>query len=135
MRCEVVEFETFSLNRPNGPLLDEFVARCNLSLVNPTCASECATLLETLRDDHGCCLNNSYITLVDSRTTDLVNYNLWSRCNVNSPGFCPTESDAAALLINNILYVVLIGEPCCLWLENIPCMVKLYIRFSSVLFY
>ena len=41
--CEVVEYETFSPNRPNGLILDEFVARCNLSLVNPTCASECAT--------------------------------------------------------------------------------------------
>ena len=113
VRCEVVEYETLSFNRPNGPLLDEFVARCNISLASPTCASECVTLLETLRNDHGCCLNNilnnSYITLVDRRTADLVNYNLWSRCNVNSPGFCPTESDAAALLINNILYVVLIG--------------------------
>ena len=113
VRCEIVEYETLSTNRPNGPLLDEFVARCNISLASPTCASECATLLETLRNDHGCCLNNilnnSYIILVDSRTADLVNYNLWSRCNVNSPGFCPTESDAAALLINNILYVMLIG--------------------------
>ena len=120
--CEVVEYEIISPNRPNGLILDEFVARCNLhvSSVNPTCVSECATLLETLRDDHGCCLNNifnnTYITLVDSRYTDLVNYTLWSRCNVNPPGFCPLESDAAAnpnlaaaLLSNNILYVVLMG--------------------------
>ena len=78
--------------------------------------------LETLRDDHGCCLknilNNTYITLVDSRYTDLVNYTLWSHCSVNLPGFCPIESDAAAnpnpnlaaaLLSNIILYVVLVG--------------------------
>ena len=121
VRCEVVEYEIFSPNRPNGLILDEFIARCNPSSVNPTtCASECGTLLETLRDDHGCCLNNilnnTYITLVDSRYTDLVNYTLWSRCNVNPPGFCPLESDAAAnpnlaaaLLSNNILYVVLMG--------------------------
>lgn len=43
MWCEVVEYEIFSPNWPNGLILDEFVARCNLSLVNPTCASECAT--------------------------------------------------------------------------------------------
>ena len=43
MWCEVVEYEIFSPNWPNGLILDEFVARCNLSLVNPTCASKCAT--------------------------------------------------------------------------------------------
>ena len=83
------------------------------------CAPECATLLGTIRDDYGCCINNvinnTYARLADSlnprsqNITSLVNYELWSRCNVITPRFCHPESGATVLLNNNILYAVLIS--------------------------
>ena len=119
VRCDVVAIEALSTTS-NSPVLAARVA-CNVSLMNPTiaCASECATLLGTIRDDYGCCinniLNNTYARLVDSlnprsqNLTDLVNYELWSHCNVITPQFCSTESGSTVLLNNNILYLVLIS--------------------------
>ena len=117
VRCDVVEIEALSTTS-NSPVLAARVA-CNASL-NPTvaCAPECATLLGTIRDDYGCCinniLNNTYFRLVDSldprlqNITGLVNYELWSRCNVITPQFCSTES-GATVLNNSIIYAVLIS--------------------------
>ena len=80
---------------------------CNASLMNPTiaCAPECATLLGTIRDDYGCCINMQYpnmpgwlIQIQEDKfksTMGLVNYELWS-CYYS----CSTESDATVLLNN-----------------------------------
>ena len=119
VRCDVVAVEALSTTS-NSPVLAARVA-CNASLMNPTiaCAPECASLLGTIRDDYGCCinnvLNNTYFRLADSlnprsqNITSLINYELWSRCNVITPQFCHTESGATVLLNNNILYAVLIS--------------------------
>ena len=103
----------------NSPVLAARVA-CNASLTNPTiaCALECASLLGTVRDVYRCCINiinNLYAQLADSlnprsqNIISLVNYELWSCCNVITPQFCHTESGATVLLNNNILYAVLIS--------------------------
>ena len=117
VRCDVVETEALATS--NSPVLAARIP-CNASLMNPTvaCAPECATLLGTIRDDYGCCINNvinnAYARLADSlnprsqNITSLVNYELWSRCNVITPQFCYTES-GATVLKNNILYAVLIS--------------------------
>ena len=109
VRCDAVLDETTSVPA-------DFVARCNASRVNRpgACAPECATLLESLRDNYGCCVNNvfnsSYSQLVFPNSTGLTSYELWTRCNVNTLGFCPTTTDDAAIpLVNNILYAVFIG--------------------------
>ena len=99
VRCDVVSVEALSTTS-NSPVLAAHVA-CNASLMNPTtaCAPECASLLGTIRNDYGCCINNifnnTYFRLVDSQNpnsniTGLVNYELWSRCNVIAPQFCHT---------------------------------------------
>ena len=118
VRCDVVETEALATS--NSSVLAARVA-CNASLMNPTvaCAPECATLLGTIRDDYGWCINNvinnAYARLADSlnprsqNITSLVNYELWSRCNVITPRFCHPESGATVLLNNNILYAVLIS--------------------------
>ena len=118
VRCDVVSVEALSTTS-NSPVLAARIA-CNASLMNPiiACAPECATLLGTIRDDYGCCINNvinnTYARLADSlnprsqNITSLVNYELWSRCNVITPRFCHPESGATVLL-NNILYAVLIS--------------------------
>ena len=121
VRCDVVSIEVVST--VSSPVLAARIA-CNVSLMNPTvaCAPECATLLGTIRDDYGCCINNvfnnTYARLADSlnptpqniiQITALLNYELWSHCNVVAPQFCSTESGATVLLNNNILYLVLIS--------------------------
>ena len=119
VRCDVVSIEAVST--VSSPVLAARAA-CNGSLMNPTCAPECATLLGTIRDDYGCCINNvfnnTYARLADSlsptpqnsiQITALLNFELWSHCNIITPQFCSTESAATVLLNNNILYLVLIS--------------------------
>ena len=112
VRCDAVQYETIVTTSVPA----DFVARCNASRVNrpDACAPECATLLESLRDNYGCCVNNvfnsSYSQLVFQNSTGLTSYELWTRCNVNTLGFCPmTTDDAAVPLVNNILYAMFIG--------------------------
>ena len=96
VRCDVVEKEAMSTTS-NSPVIAALVA-CNASL-NPTvaCTPECASLLENIRHDYGCCinnlLNNTYFRHRLPNSIRLVSYDLWSRCNVVTPEFCPTESD------------------------------------------
>ena len=111
VRCDAVQYETYVTSVPA-----DFVARCNASRMNrpDACAPECATLLESLRDNYGCCVNNvfnsSYSQLVFQNSTGLTSYELWTRCNVNTLGFCPmTTDDAAVPLANKILYAMFIG--------------------------
>ena len=55
VRCGVVLSDAVST-------LYAAISACNASIVNPTieCAPECNTLLETLRVDYGCCVNNAF---------------------------------------------------------------------------
>ena len=55
VRCGVALADAFNT-------LYAAISACNASIMNPTieCAPECNTLLETLRDDYGCCVNNAF---------------------------------------------------------------------------
>jgi len=91
IRCGVVLSDALST-------LSAAISACNASIVNPTieCAPECNTLLETLRVDYGCCVNNAfnntYIQIPNINIVGVVSYELWSRCNVPTLEFCPIDS-------------------------------------------
>ena len=116
VRCGVVLSDAVST-------LYAAISACNASIVNPTieCAPECNTLLETLRVDYGCCVNNAFNNTYfqTPNIVGVVSYELWSRCNVPTPEFCLTDSstdsstagtmptdDAIVPVVAKILYAV-----------------------------
>ena len=121
----------------NSPVLAARVA-CNASLMNPTiaCAPECASLLGTVRDVYRCCINiiinNVYARLADSlnprsqNIISLVNYELWSCCNVITPQFA--TQNLAQLFFSITTYCTLFSlvQPCCLWHDYVAhnCLIR-----------
>ena len=80
-----------------------------------SCFSSCSSALTTLRDNSGCCvnfLNNSVVFVTQSSVVSTLEFELWERCNVNTPGFCNLEtssiSSAVAVLLSKILFVGLL---------------------------
>lgn len=64
-----------------------------LNCISPSnCTADCQNVLTTSARNSGCCINVYNITLITSISpfTALQN-NLWSRCDVDTPGFCNLE--------------------------------------------
>lgn len=54
------------------------------------CTSDCQNSLTTFESNNGCCLNAFNSTLFGS----IYEYDLWSNCGVNTPGFCDLQTSS-----------------------------------------
>ena len=66
--------------------------------VNATsCSEDCKDALQTFKTTVGCCLNTFFNGTIDQSVhhENITSYELWSMCDVATPGFCakPFESD------------------------------------------
>ena len=59
------------------------------------CPSGCDSILLDLRDTFGCCLNTLF-NGTQFGTFDIVSNDLWSSCNVETPGFCESTLSSSA---------------------------------------
>ena len=90
----------YELAARNSDVMYNVYAKCWNEI--GTCTSECRAALEDFRDTHGCCVKSLYnatsLAFHDSsvlRTAvyysadmDVVQYGLWTRCGIETPGFC-----------------------------------------------
>ena len=65
------------------------------NLENGTCTSTCQIAILEFRAAVGCCGNSLY-NYTDSRFASETSYELWSTCDVTSPGFCDTNRNFIA---------------------------------------
>lgn len=97
-------YETFDTLLPDKTAV---TSNC-LPRTTSFCSAACSNAITTFRVDNGCCVNIfNYST---NLYQDTVDYDLWSDCDVRTPGFCNTStstlSSAAELFV---LIKVLIG--------------------------
>ena len=91
-RCGVNRYERFcfEVEANASQLAGEVWNRCSFS--SGTCPVFCKSALNRYRAGVDCCFNNLYNnTLTSTRLSDFrtTNHQLWSLCEVSSPGFCP----------------------------------------------
>lgn len=67
------------------------------------CSSNCKSALNSVRTSSGCCLNNLYNS---SSPLQVTSYELWNRCGVVSPGFCPNMATAGASTYESSVFIV-----------------------------
>ena len=65
------------------------------SSTTSTCQSTCATALRSYRDTAGCCLNNLLNNTF--QPNPITDFELWDRCNVDAPDFCPSTLGATTV--------------------------------------
>ena len=94
--------ECYKLAAKNSDVMYDVYANCWNE--TDTCASECRAALEHFRDTHGCCVNTLYNTTSSAfdyesalstavyydEDMGVVQYGLWERCGISTPGFCNT---------------------------------------------
>ena len=92
---------------------------CSRSVSTFSCSFSCSSALTTLRDNSGCCvnfLNNSAVLVTQSSVLSTLEFELWERCSVITPGFCNLEtssiSSAVAVLLSKILFAGLLLAAC-----------------------
>ena len=95
------------LRDPSDELNNEFVFqvynKCLQFFANGTCPSECRDTLLEIRNEYGCCFNNLNTTAFDFSSFEnedspkslVTGYDLWSACDVETPGFCSLSSDSS----------------------------------------
>ena len=67
---------------------------CNMQSTT-ACSSECQNALSTFGSNSGCCINIKNTTTFNSTSSFFTfQYNLWSGCGVNTPGFCNLETSS-----------------------------------------
>ena len=67
---------------------------CNMQSTT-ACSSECQNALSTFGSNSGCCINIINTTTFNSISSfSTFQYNLWSGCGVNTPGFCNLETSS-----------------------------------------
>ena len=67
---------------------------CNL-ISSTNCSMACQNSLNTFVTNSGCCinvLNNTATSASSSQTLAALSNSLWSRCGVNTPGFCNADT-------------------------------------------
>ena len=73
--------------------------KCYRFLSARECAPECRGALESLKNKFGCCVNNLNTTSAISSQEEIgafvTSYELWSACDVESPGFCSLADDVS----------------------------------------
>ena len=74
------------------PDANRVTSSCNFT--SSSCTSGCQAALRTYSDNSGCCinvLNNTVFSSLGS-TLDTLSNNLWSRCGIDTPGFCNLQT-------------------------------------------
>lgn len=63
---------------------------CNLTATMGTCQADCASTLQSIRTNYGCCFNAYYNSTgsLSTRVSSLAAYELWASCNVSVPSVC-----------------------------------------------
>lgn len=117
--CTRNEAGQLCFERADNILFDDF--RVQSSCINSrvsSCTTNCRRALEAIRGSSGCCLNvyntSSLRSTVDginmiygsivNITSSIVHYDLWSSCNVTTPGFCNLEESTLAASSAEILH-------------------------------
>ena len=61
-----------------------------------TCSTACQNALNTYVTNSGCCINvlNNTVFSASGSTLNTLSNNLWSRCGVDTPGFCNVETSS-----------------------------------------
>ena len=74
------------------PDANRVTSRC--SFTSSSCTSGCQAALRTYSDNSGCCINvlNNTVFSSSGSTLDTLSNNLWSRCGVDTPGFCNLQT-------------------------------------------
>ena len=96
-----------TLRDPSDELNNEFVFqvynKCIQFFAHGTCPSECRDTLQEIRNEYGCCFNNLNTTAFDFSSFEnedspqslVTGYDLWSACDVETPGFCSLSSNSS----------------------------------------
>ena len=86
-------YEDFSQLIPD---VNEIRWNCTADPSSSTCTPSCQNAIRT-SVRNGCCVNvfNSSVFSPNSMNLPAYEYDLWSGCNVTTPGFCLTRTDAA----------------------------------------
>ena len=77
-------------------LLDTAQATGSCIRRSSACTSDCRNSLTNFENNNGCCLNafNSTVFGSNSVFLSIYEYDLWSNCGVNTPGFCDLQTSS-----------------------------------------
>lgn len=69
--------------------------KCYRFYTSSECTEGCKAALEEMVDMYGCCLNVMNTTVIDENDIEhlVTGYDLWSTCDVETPGFCSFPAD------------------------------------------
>lgn len=87
-------------------LLDNITLSCTQG--NETCSPECRDALLAARSEIDCCVNNLFNMTFDTSSStcqpfpDTI-FDLWDRCNVVSPGFCPSTLTHTSVMTTSVV--------------------------------
>ena len=76
---------------------------CNLTDTVGNCQTDCASALQSIRTNFGCCFNAYYNStgISNTRESSLAAYELWASCNVSVPSVCsnpfPVDPDDGSI--------------------------------------
>ena len=82
-------YEDFIRVIPDG---NRVISNCNF--FSSDCTSTCQAALRTYSDNSGCCINvlNNTVFSASGSTLNTLSNSLWSRCGVDTPGFCNVQT-------------------------------------------
>lgn len=109
--CEInrqkSEFCISALYKNNGT---DASKACHGAVGSGKCPQGCERALRTMVDDLGCCINSLFnVTTFGFDVLNVASYELWSVCNVTSPGYCHgyQESSSGVMSIPSTAVTVL----------------------------
>ena len=82
---------------------------CNITATMGSCQADCASTLQSIRTDYGCCFNAYYNSTgsLSTRVSSLAAYELWASCGVSVPSICsnpfPEDSGDGSICTGGVL--------------------------------